>query len=369
MSLIDRYVLREWLKVFALAVLVTLGILLLEDMQDDVPDLRAYGAHAVDILRYYALLTPSFIPTIVPIALLVSVLFVLSQFHRNNEIIAMRASGMSLFRITRTLWAGGLVLSLALVYFNADIAPRAFEASRTLRDSMRFSKEVERSGDKAAGLIFNPTFDNHRDHRLWFMNRFSEYTYRGFGISVHERDEEGHELRRVYAREGFYEDGRWVFLEGQEMEFEAGTLETPKRVLKFERRVFEDFTEDPALMKTLSKEPDDLSYLELGRLLAQVPPEESPAMHPYAVRYHSILATPFSCLIVIGIAVPFAVGGVRTNPLVGVSKAVVLFFAYFVLSSMAGILGSQDIMPYAAAAWLPNIVMLALAAVLFRRVV
>jgi lipopolysaccharide export system permease protein len=85
------------------------------------------------------------------------------------------------------------------------------------------------------------------------------------------------------------------------------------------------------------------------------------------VRYFSLFAAPFSCLVVVGIAVPFAVSGVRTNPMIGVSKAMGFFALFYVLISVASILGERQIIPALIAAWIPNLVMLGMSVRLFAR--
>jgi len=65
--------------------------------------------------------------------------------------------------------------------------------------------------------------------------------------------------------------------------------------------------------------------------------------------------------------VPFAVAGVRTSPMIGVSKCLGLFAFFYVLISIATILGERQIIPTILAAWLPNLVMLLLALRLFRK--
>ncbi|HKK17613.1 MAG TPA: LptF/LptG family permease, partial [Opitutales bacterium] len=141
----------------------------------------------------------------------------------------------------------------------------------------------------------------------------------------------------------------------------------PLRSLQFEEKTFEEFDEDPNLMLGLHKEPKELSLFELGRIIDAVPPEENPSVHAYEVRYLSLLAAPFSCLVVVGIAVPFAVSGVRTSPMIGVSKCLGFFAFFYVLISIATILGERQIIPASLAAWLPNMVMLLLAVYLFRK--
>ena len=90
MSLIDRYVFKEWVQGFALVLSVIIGILILQNMYDSLPDLLEMKAAANEIVFYYALALPSYLPTILPIAFLVSLLFSLGNLHRDDLIIAMQ---------------------------------------------------------------------------------------------------------------------------------------------------------------------------------------------------------------------------------------------------------------------------------------
>jgi lipopolysaccharide export system permease protein len=368
MSLIDRYVFKEWLVGFVLTLGVIIGILILQNMYDSLPDLLDAEATVAQILFYFSLSLPTFLPAILPIAFVVSLLFSLGGLHRNNEIVAMRASGSSLLRISRSLWAAGLVLSFLLLYLTASVVPKAVEQARTFYENLDFASSATADEAERKAMLYNLGFDNRKDGRLWFMNRFNERAWIGTGVNVHTRDSSGSELSRISAREAYFDDtnGNWVFTDGRELLLDPETGD-PLRALPFEEKVFSDFDEDPSLMLALHKKPDELSLFELRRIIETVPPEENPVVHAYEVRYFSLLAAPFSCLVVVGLAVPFAVSGVRTNPMIGVSKCMGFFAAFYILISIATILGERHLIPTMLAAWIPNLVMLGFAAYLFRK--
>ena len=368
MSLIDRYVLKEWATGFALTLGVIVGILVLQNMYDTLPDLLDIDASVGEVVYYYVLALPAYLPAILPIAFLVSLLFSLGTLHRNNEVIAMRASGAGLFRISRSLWGAGLVLSGLLFYLTASLVPLSVERARTFIENLEYASEGEGKESKELGLVYNLGFDNRKDGRLWFMNRFSERAWLGLGVNVHTRGADGQELNRISASEAYYDDtqGYWVFLNGRELLLAPETGD-PMRTLPFKEKTFEEFHEDPILMLALHKDPKALSLFELRRIIDTVPPEENPAVHAYLVRYLSLLAAPFSCLVVVGLAVPFAVSGVRTNPMIGISKCMGYFLVFYLLISIATILGERQMIPALLAAWLPNLVMFGAAAWLFRK--
>ncbi len=368
--LLDRYIFREWLKVFLLSLGATAGILLLEDMYNHLDDLISYGATGAQIGRYYLLLVPSLLPAVLPLSLLISVLFILGVLHRNNELTAMRAAGLDLFKITRSLWFAGALVALLLLYLNGDLVPRSILARREWEDSMRFAAEARRASAKDVGIVNQLGFDNRKDRRLWFMNRFSERTFQGFGVCVYQMDANGREVTRIVAREGYYDDApdarHWVMIEGRELAFDnAGS---PTRSMPFKKKAYPNLTEEPRLMKTLLKRPVDLSLFELREVLSKIEPQHNERLRAYEVRYHGIIASPFACIVVVGIAIPFAVAGVRSNPMVGVSKSAGLFFAYYVIANVFNLLGAQGHIPTIAAAWAPNVCMLSLAIWLFSRV-
>lgn len=358
---LDWYIFVEWFKVFLLSLMAIVGILFLEAVQNELQDLLRFGASWDEVVVYYAILMPSFLPMVIPIALMVSVLFVLGQFHRHQEITAMRSCGLSLLRISRTLWLSAAVLAYALFELNGRITPWSIEQSRSIYDNLRFASELTEVDEEEVGLLYNLTFLNHADDRTWFINRFNEYNYRAFGVNVYELGPDGRERRRVVANEGYYEPHRehWVFIQGRFFDFDPETGD-PIRSLPFEREVFEEYYEDPELMKFLEKRPKDLSFHELREILAALDPDQDPRVAAYAVRYYGMVMNPLSCLIVMGLAIPFAVAGVRTNPMVGVSKAMGLFLGYYVLVQFSHLMAGGMLSPFWAAA-LPNLLASAVA--------
>ncbi len=365
---VDRYILREWLKVFGISIAVTMGLLVLNDMYSNFGDLMDYQAGLRQILLYYLVLIPGFLPIVLPIALLLSLLFCLGNLHRNNEFVALRASGMSIGRITVTIWICGALLSILLLGLNARVVPWSVEQSRRMRDGIEFSYLAEARGTEDVGLIRTLAFDNRSENRIWFMNRFSQFTYRAFGVSVFQLNEERREVERVMAREAYFDDywQQWVFIDGRRMIFDPETgesMESPQ----FEQYMNDTFNETPETMLLFNKKSRDLSLHEIGMMLDLLG-EDHPKANGLQVQYHTVMAGAFSCLIIVGLAIPFATTGVRVNPMVGISKSLGLFAAYYVLENIARIVGERGALAPMVAAWMPVFVMGLVAIWFFRRV-
>jgi lipopolysaccharide export system permease protein len=107
-------------------------------------------------------------------------------------------------------------------------------------------------------------------------------------------------------------------------------------------------------MLLIDRKPSRLSLWELRELISHLELEQSPKLAMYAVRYYSLIADVLGPLIVIAIAIPFAVSGVRVNPVVGVSKSIGLFFLYYVLTSFSTTLAAKGYVAPATAAWFPH---------------
>jgi lipopolysaccharide export system permease protein len=352
----DRYIVGEWLKVFGLTVATMLGLLLIDDVKDELRTLLDYGADAAAVLNYYRTLLPSYLPITLPVALVVSLLLVLGNLHRNLEITAMRAAGLSLWRITRGLWLMGALLTGLLFELNSRVVPHAVEHARRLWNEYQFAHELsQKQNEEAVGLLFNLTFLNHSAGHLWFLNRFNEYNYRAYGITVSQLDPAGREVTRIMANEGWFDEsaGHWFLVDGREMSFDPESGD-PVRSLGFASLAASHLRDAPDLMKFLEKRPKDLSLRELHRIVGALSGQQDPRLVPYEVQYFGMLFNPLSCLLVVGFAIPFAVSGVRTNPFVGVAKAMGLFFLYYLAVSICALLGRGGLHPLAAAL-LPNV--------------
>ncbi len=365
MRLIDRHIFTEWAKVFILTLLVIMGLLLIVDIQDDLGNLVGYGASIWEILRYYATLTPSFLPAVIPITILVSLLFSLGQLHRNFEIVAMRSAGISVWKISRVLWVSGALLALILLWLNAQVVPWSVESARTQWNNLHFRAELAADRDEEeVGLVPNLTFHHAESGRLWFINSFNEFNYRAYGITVSQFDSQRRETRRILANQGYFDEinGFWIFLDGRQLFFDSASGNI-NRSLAFDRLEEEALTDDPTLMQFLKRRPQDLSFWQLTRVIQSLEGHDNQRVIPYQVRYYSVLFNPLSALIVVGIAIPFALAGVRTNPMVGVAKSIGLFLLYYLISNVSAILGGTLLSP-AMAALLPNLCMIGVALLL-----
>lgn len=371
----DRHLLREWLQILGLVLAATCGLLLLQVLYDDFRGLRELGAKGAVFWTYVGVTLPSFLTVVLPLALLVSVLYVLGKFHRANEITAMRAAGMGFARLTAPIWFVGVLCCGLAWWLNTTVVPWSVERSREIRDELQILKESASLPPDRVGAVYSVAFDNRLARRMWFFNRYSRYTSggqyplgRGFGVSVSELDPRRREISRLVAAEGWFDPARrgWEFRSGRDLTFNPETGELIGSV-PFAEKSMPRYREDPELMLLIDRKPSHLSIHELRELITHLETEGSPKVIGYAVRYHALIAAALGPLIVIAIAIPFSVTGVRVNPAVGVSKSIGLFFLYYLLMNLGTTLATKRLIDPVTAAWLPNGGMALLAGWLFAR--
>ena len=359
LNLIDRYVLREWLKTFAFSLCAMLGLLLMQAMYDDFSGLLEKGASGLEVISYFAVKVPGYLAIILPAVMLASLLYALGQLHRNNETVAMRAAGVGIFRITRSIWGVSVLMCGFVWAINATLVPLSVEGAQSILEDIDFRHQAKTTASDQVGLSRVVTFDNQRQGRMWFINRYSGYQNRAFGVTVSELDSKHREKNRIRAREARFDAAGhgWTFYDGRETWFDPQTGEL-MRTATFSEKSMPHFTEDPDLMLVFDQKPVDLSFFKLRRIIDYFIVEENPKVTIYAVRYYGLLADTLAPLIVLLIAIPFAMTGVRVNPAVGVSKSIGLFLLYFVLLKLAETLGTRGVLEPQLAAMVPSVVMI-----------
>jgi len=354
--LLDRYILAEWAKVFALALLSFVGIMLLSVSYNWIPDFLSWGASFGTITAFLLLRLVQDLSLLIPISLLISVIFVLATMNRNQEISAARAAGIGMGRLTAPLWVVGGLLAGLLALLNAVLVPDALETMNALQEEAQFAALKAKGGNAIPrGQASSVSFENSKARRLWLISNLGLSTGQAFEVVVHAFDANQREVRRISARFAEFrktpQGWRWTFREGRDLRFDpaTGSLMAQPRF----QELASDFNDDPEVMFYSTKEPAKLSLREVSRFVDQAGFNPGGPNAAYAMRYHAIMSTPVICLIVIAVAIPFSVTPGRVSPMVGVAKTFGLFLGFYFLTSFCAAFGESGALPPMVAAWIP----------------
>jgi lipopolysaccharide export system permease protein len=303
------------------------------------------------VAEYYLVKAPDFLWIVMPVALLLALLYCLTQLARHHELTAMRAAGVGMWRLVFPYLGVGVTLSLVLLAVNEGVAPRA---------SVR-----------AAEILHGPTsrvqknlnFQNAADRRIWRIGEYDPQRAVMSRVRV-DWDLPDGSSRKLVAESARYENRAWVFR--QVTDFRQASAESLMVTTVTNELAVPEFGETPAQIATEIKMAGLRSFRASSRVpLSFVEIRDYLRWHPGIRReerafletlMHARLAMPWTCLVVVLIAVPFGVPSGRRNVVVGVASSLLICFVYYALRELAVILGSGGVLPAPVAAWLPNLV-------------
>jgi lipopolysaccharide export system permease protein len=360
MRLLDRYLLRELLVPFAYCLSAFWIFWTVFDIFGELEDFQDAKLGIAELVFYYVIKTPELLVVVLPMALLLSLLYALTTHARHHELTAIRAAGVGLWRIALPYLAVGFVLSLAIFAMNELWLPQSLEATEQILKGQKKAR---------AGQVWERKlgFANTRHNRTWLIEAYNTATHVMLRPFVEWKLDTGTRLQ-IWAERAFYRDGKWVFTNVQERTFPAIRGEFPT-VTETNLLVMEEFSEKPQeILSALKISRIDnfkqakraqlsireiLSYKRL-HVATDTRPRAMSTMAMLDTKLQGRLAAPWTCLVVVLIALPFGAMPGRRNVFVGVASSIVICFGYFVLMEVGLGLGSGGYIPPWLAAWAPN---------------
>ncbi len=360
MKLIDKYILQNILTPLAYCLLAFLMLFIIFDLFSNFSDFIEASTPLPTVLKFYLFLVPSVLIFIVPISLLLAILYGLSHLTRNNELTAMRASGVSLYRLMIPIICIGLFASISVAIINETIAPWSAYWTNQFVQAQRYDGEI------SFYITSNLPFKNPTARRDWMIGAFNRQTYEMSRIEVFQENEDRTGGQRIRATGGRWLDGQWWFIEAtiQEVDERGHPMGMPRTVA---RMPMMEFTESPRDFINVTKDPQYLSSRELLDYIAAHQHLSSETLARYTVDLHYRLAMPWISLIVTLLGLPIGSHTGRKGALGGIAIALGLFFSFYVLINLGMALGKKGVVFPWLSVWLPNIIYLIIGIVLVRR--
>ncbi len=350
MNLLNRYILGAFFRVFALSLGAFVGIYLLVEFFEKVDDFIEHHAPASDYLVYFGTKIPLILTQVTPLAVLLAAFMTLGGFSRTNELTAMRAGGISLWRISAPLLGVGLAVSVTVLALAEYVVPAAAaKANHTLEVSVR-----------------GKTVESLKRENVWFREGQTiihvdiavPEEYKLTGIRSYLMDDQFRILSRFDAPRAEFRAGGWVAEDAIIRHFDPDTGE----LVAMERHATTGVAMErsPKEFEATAIRNDEMTFRELRRL-AQRLQEEGYEAARYRVDLQARLATPFSNLIMAFLGIPFALKkGRGTSLAIGISIALAIGLTYYLLQSFLMAFGYAAALPPAVAAWAPNLLFLLL---------
>ena len=355
MRLLDRYLLRELMIPLPYCLGGFLIFFISSDLISELDDFREDRMRIPDVAEYYLTRLPEYMVLLLPIVLLLALLYAMTTHSRHQEYTAMRAAGISLWRFCVPYFGVGLMLSALVFGLSESIVPRTKEHAEWIRH-----RRLSDSGDVQGRWQKRMELRNERESRTWLIQAFNLDT--GVMIGPHVEWTRPDGSRAVIAAErAEYVDGCWVFSEGRLFDDDPESM-TPIR--RFETLREEALVESPEAIRSEYHVSRMESYRQARKVsltLAEI--RNYKYLHPELTdreqalldtQMHARLAQPWTCLVVVLIAVPFGVVSGRRNAFVGVASSIFICVGYFFFQQLTMGLGTGQHLAPALAGWLPN---------------
>jgi lipopolysaccharide export system permease protein len=163
MRILDKYILKELMIPLFFCIAGGLAFYVTFDLFSCMDDLQRGGGGFKVILWYNIARIPELLVLILPPALLLALLYAISNHSRNNEIVAMRAAGVGIWRICTPYIAVGIILGVCLFYLNETWVPMGARLAKDLRKGTKHKKELVHE---------NVNFTNTKDGRTWNIGEY-----------------------------------------------------------------------------------------------------------------------------------------------------------------------------------------------------
>jgi len=347
---IDKYVLKEFLIPFTVIMIGFIILFFIGDIFDDLKDFLDNRAPFSEMFQYFLLKMPGNIRFILPISVMLACIYEMANFGKNMEIVAMRASGISIHRACASIYIFALFITVINFAFNEAIVPlsekKAYEIIKSRSDKYYVKGQFEMLSYRSPDSL-----------RTWFFREFRENAPQKTAI-LKKYNDKGILEWDIEAEEAVYLQGQgWKFIKGSFTPYdEDGFL--PKKSEKFEEKIIpkEIAPETPEEMVNSIKPPEELHSMIILNLLAKTKNISPKLKNTYKTTLYSRIAFPFASFLAVFLGIPMAAKNQRGGIFLAIVTAVIIIVVYQLSSHLFLIFGNRGILPPFLAGLAPTII-------------
>jgi len=347
-TILDDYVLRGFAFYFALIVAAFLTLLLVFTLFELLSDILRNQISPLTVGEYLLNVVPYFLYSTTPLSMLLAVLVTFGLLQRSNEITAIKATGISLYRIIIPVLIVSAMVAGVLFLSDQLYLPYTNKRQDALRNQIK---------GKPAQTYLRP------DRKWIFGQHYDIYYYQFFdpdrnvfdGVSVFQFDPHTFQItHRITAVRAHWSDsmGRWIYEEGWERSLKGSAIDNYR---KFDVATYPELAEAPAYFKKEIKQSSEMSYDELRNYIHDL--EESGFdVVRLRVQLQKKIAYPLITLVMAVLAIPFALSAGKRSAIAGVATAIGIGVVYWTINGLFEAMGNLSQLPPTVAAWSPDLV-------------
>ncbi len=351
--MVDSYVLKSFLFWFALLltgfVLMTHVYTFFDLLSDIVKNHIAMSR----VFTYLFFLTPQLIFDSAPISVLVAVLITFGILTKHNEITAMKASGVSLYRLAVPVLAAALLLSASLFAFAHYYVPDANRRQDAIRKEIK-GKPVQTYLHPDRHWVFDPGMNN--DPRVFYFKYIDGEQKVMLGPQVFELDASNFRVQKhISAEKARWEPAlhTWIFENGWSRQDPGGRNE---KFYNFagQTATFSEIDERPDYFLQEVLQDQQMNYQQLAAYIRDLKRSGIDTI-TLQVSFYRKFAVPLFALVMALISVPFAFLTGNRGAMAGVGVSFAIAIAYWAIGRLFEQLGDVNLLPAMIAAWSPDV--------------
>jgi len=351
--LLDDYVMREYATNFAMILASFSAISIIFTFFELIGDIFRNRTPLFTVGDYLLNLIPFILYNVTPLCALVAVLVTFGALSRSSEITAMKATGVSLYRIVTPVLIVTMMISAGLFAFDELYLPTANRRQEALLSVIK---------DKPAQTFLRPdrkwisgqTTASGEPSRIFYYQFFDADKNVFANLSVFEFAPNTFALqRRIFAASARWDSrvNRWVFDDGWQRTF---TDETVASYQPFTVATFPEIREQPGYFKKENIPSQEMSYGELSRYISDLKQSGFDTTR-LSVQLNRKIAYPLITLVMAILAIPFSLSMGKKGSLAGIATAIGLAIAYWVVAGLFEAMGNVNTLPPLLAAWSPDL--------------
>ncbi|HTY12733.1 MAG TPA: LptF/LptG family permease [Candidatus Omnitrophota bacterium] len=346
-KLIDRYIIRELIDPFIFGLLsftliLSASMVLFELTRAVV----IYGMPLFIAFKIFVFRLPSVAVYIFPMATLLAVLLGFARLSKDSEVIAFKASGISLYRIMVPVLIMGLLVSLLTLVFYEVVVPESNKAAKNLMIEVQTKR-----APKIEENIFVPEMESGQLKRMFYARTLSGSEMKGVIVSEFA-DGQLSQIVNAASASWNSDTDQWTFKNGTIYLLDSSG--EYKHLIKFEEQQIA-IKYSPADLSVGDKSPDDMNIGELRQFIA-LKEKMGVKVTDFKIQLNMKMAIPFACLVFALIGAPLGISPRRVSSSVGLGMSIIVIFIYYVLMFTAMALGELEWVSPPVAAWLPNLI-------------
>ncbi|SEG37349.1 LPS export ABC transporter permease LptF/LPS export ABC transporter permease LptG,TIGR04408 [Bryocella elongata] len=351
--ILDEYVMGSFLRNFVL-VLTTFTVLFqIFTFFELIGDIVKYKTPLVTVGAYLFNLIPFILYNVTPLCSLIAVLITFGSLSRSSELTAMKATGMSLYRIIAPVLLLTAIIAAALFAFDEGILPSANRRQEALLSTIksRPAQTFLRSGRQ---WMSGQAGDQAEPTRIFYYQYFNPDKDAFANLTVFEFQPGSFALtRRIFAEGAHWNDraNRWDFENGWERTFNGEAVAGYK---PFTLSTFPEIHEQPSYFKKEVRQSQEMNYSELSSYISDLRQSGFDTVR-LRVQLNRKIAYPLVTLILALVAVPLSLTAGKRGSVAGMGAAVGVAIAFWVVAAIFENLGDVNSLPAVLAAWSPDV--------------